>query len=100
MKIDIEPTWEQILNLCEARADNTFRELLENLRPACHISDSIRQAQKKGSKKIVITFDEKGSAVIDDGLPEEVGFTLEELDEEKGHKERAERKRRELENRT
>ena len=52
--IDIEPTWE---TLCKMAQQGVLPP--EQLMPACQIADTIRQAQKRGAKKIIVGFPKK-----------------------------------------
>lgn len=66
--IDIEPTWESICNMVSrgfAKADV--------LMPACKIADVIRQAQKKGVKRLIITFGDDSVTIDSVTIDEDKG---------------------------
>ena len=63
--IDLEPTYRQMLHMA---VQGIITE--DFVYPAADTLDFIRAAQKRGCKKIIITFNEDGSAVLDDGQAE------------------------------
>ena len=55
--INIEPSWNDILNLCIAHADTTsHKELIEMLRPCTNVMDSVRRAQQEDKHKVILSF--------------------------------------------
>lgn len=53
-RIDIEPTWETILNMFIS--GHLPHDSLDMLKPAMKTMDTVRQAQKKGKKSVTFRF--------------------------------------------
>lgn len=55
-RIDIEPTFEDVLDMVSHMATSDKRGTIETLRPAVKMADIIRRAQKAGHKSVTFTF--------------------------------------------
>lgn len=73
--IDLEPTWAELCNACQAGALQPS-ELL----PACQIADKIRQAQKSGAESITFTFGDDGIE-IEEIYPDAMDKIIQELEQ-------------------
>jgi hypothetical protein len=54
--IDIEPTWDALLNVAKRMTGDHAAGILEELRPCAKLMDVLRQAQKKGARGVNFTF--------------------------------------------
>lgn len=67
MTIDLEPTYIEILKISrETNSPAWFKEVEK----ACRVMDYLRQAQKRGEKKVTVYFENGGSMMMVDGSEE------------------------------
>jgi len=60
--IDLEPTWSDVCSML--KTGHIKHEDADLLLPACEIADTVRQAQKKGKKRVIFEFvDDKKTQV-------------------------------------